>query len=70
VEFAISRTPNAELGFMLLVVELLKGFQLTDLDITVLDLDALLSAELIHLGIVFRCKDLFFLGQLLIKFQP
>jgi hypothetical protein len=40
VEFAISRTPNAEFGFMLLIVEPPKGDQLTDLGITVLDIDA------------------------------
>jgi hypothetical protein len=40
VEFAISRTPNAEFGFMLLVVEPSKGFQLADLGIVVLDIDA------------------------------
>jgi hypothetical protein len=41
VEFAISCTPNAEFGFMLLIVELSKSFQLTDLGIAALDLDTL-----------------------------
>jgi hypothetical protein len=41
LELAISRTPNAEFGFMLLIIELPKGDQLSDLGIAVLDLDAL-----------------------------
>jgi hypothetical protein len=41
VELAISCTPNAKFGGMLVIVELPKGDQLADLGITFLDLDAL-----------------------------
>jgi hypothetical protein len=40
VELAIPRTPNSEFGFMLLVIKPSKGFQLTDLGIPVLNIDA------------------------------
>jgi hypothetical protein len=69
VELAISRTPNAKLSGMLVIIELPKVGQLLDLGVAFLDLDTLRCAELIHLCFVFRCEDLLLLGQPLIKLQ-
>jgi hypothetical protein len=69
VELAILRTPNAKLGGMLVMVELPKGGQLSDLGVAFLDLDALQGADLIHLGVAFCCEGLPLLGQQLIKLQ-
>jgi hypothetical protein len=41
MELAISRTPNAKFGGMLVIVKPLKGDQLANLGIAVFDLDAL-----------------------------
>jgi hypothetical protein len=70
VELAIPSAPNTEIVVMLLVVKLLKRFQLIDLSIAALDFGFQRCAKLVYLGIILRGEDFSLFGQLVDKLHP